>query len=147
MSSRLDLGIQIIDESYRDFFAALRTSELLEAGRRSNEVGIGTSGGEELRPDPISAEVRAGLHRSLEKNLGTIITPDPESISLDATLIEAARKMRMSGLGILLVREQDRLVGAVTDRDIVRAVADGLDPNTTTLRHRPGNLAPGVPGR
>jgi CBS domain-containing protein len=64
-----------------------------------------------------------------------IITPDPECISPDASLTEAARKMRLLDVGILLVGEQDKLVGAVTDRDItVRAVAEGLDPKTVKVR-------------
>jgi CBS domain-containing protein len=64
-----------------------------------------------------------------------ISTPDPECISPVATLSEAARKMRLLDVGILLVREQERLVGTVTDRDItVRAVAEGLDPKVARVR-------------
>ena len=64
-----------------------------------------------------------------------ISTPDPQCISPEASLTEAARKMRILDIGILLVCENDRLVGTVTDRDItVRAVAEGLDPNTVKVR-------------
>ena len=46
------------------------------------------------------------------------------------SLAEAARKMKEGDFGILPIREQDRLVGMITDRDIaVRAVAEGKDPN------------------
>ena len=46
----------------------------------------------------------------------------------DTTIGEAARKMRDEGVGALPVGENDRLIGMVTDRDIViRGVADGRD--------------------
>ena len=64
-----------------------------------------------------------------------ISTPDPQCISPDASLTEAARKMRILDIGMLPVCENDRLVGTVTDRDItVRAVAEGLDPKTVKVR-------------
>jgi CBS domain-containing protein len=46
-------------------------------------------------------------------------------------ITEAARMMSECDAGILPVGEDDRLVGMVTDRDIVvRAVAKGLPPST-----------------
>jgi hypothetical protein len=50
-------------------------------------------------------------------------------------LVEAAKAMRMFKVRILFVGERDRLVGAVTDRDIaVRGIAQGLDPLTVEVR-------------
>jgi CBS domain-containing protein len=47
---------------------------------------------------------------------------------------EAARQMRAANVGAVIVAEDGRLAGIVTDRDItVRAVAQGRDPNTTQL--------------
>ena len=64
-----------------------------------------------------------------------ISTRDPQCISPEASLTEAARKMRILDIGMLPVCENDRLVGTVTDRDItVRAVAEGLDPKTVKVR-------------
>ena len=55
---------------------------------------------------------------------------DPEM-----SLSQAAKKMRDGDFGILPVRENDRLVGMITDRDIaVRAVAAGKDPKQTKIR-------------
>jgi CBS domain-containing protein len=49
-------------------------------------------------------------------------------------LKEAASMMRDGDFGLLPVGANDRLVGTITDRDIaVRAVAEGKDPNTTTV--------------
>lgn len=61
-----------------------------------------------------------------------IMTPNAECISPDASLEDAARRMRELDVGPLPVCGQDRLVGMITDRDIaVRAVAEGRDPKTT----------------
>jgi CBS domain-containing protein len=51
------------------------------------------------------------------------------------TLQAAAAAMRDGDFGVLPVGENDRLVGIITDRDIaVRAVADGKDPRSATVR-------------
>ena len=51
------------------------------------------------------------------------------------TLREAAQKMRYGDFGILPIAENDRLVGMLTDRDIViRAVSEGRDPKLAIVR-------------
>jgi CBS domain-containing protein len=51
--------------------------------------------------------------------------------SPDDTLRDVARKMREADAGALPVGEQHRLIGMITDRDIVlRAVAEGKGPDT-----------------
>jgi CBS domain-containing protein len=59
-----------------------------------------------------------------------IMTRGCECIAPDASLQEAARKMRDLNVGPLPVcSDKERLVGILTDRDIaVRAIAEGLDP-------------------
>ncbi len=60
------------------------------------------------------------------------MTPHAEWIAPTLSVAEAARKMRDHKIGCLPVGENDRLVGMLTDRDIVcRAVAAGLNPATT----------------
>lgn len=50
-------------------------------------------------------------------------------------LTELAQLMRKHDIGALPVGENDRLVGMVTDRDIVcRGLANGKDPNKLTAR-------------
>jgi CBS domain-containing protein len=64
-----------------------------------------------------------------------ILTKNPEVISPEATICEAARMMRQFDIGMLPVCDGQRLVGSVTDRDLViRAVADGADPFKTKVR-------------
>jgi CBS domain-containing protein len=58
-----------------------------------------------------------------------------EVIHPDASVIEAAQKMSQVDVGPLPVCEGERLVGMLTDRDIiVRVVAKGCDPQTTRVR-------------
>ncbi|HLL56155.1 MAG TPA: CBS domain-containing protein [Myxococcaceae bacterium] len=53
----------------------------------------------------------------------------------DDTLQEAATRMRCWNVGILPVKEGDRLVGVITDRDIVmRAVCEAKDMKQTRVR-------------
>src|SRR5215475_11979939 len=53
----------------------------------------------------------------------------------DMTICDAARCMRAENVGALPVRENDRLIGMVTDRDIVtRAIADERSPESTKVR-------------
>lgn len=63
------------------------------------------------------------------------MTPDVESIPADTTIRNAAEKMASMDIGVLPVIEGDELTGIITDRDItIRAVAEGLDPDTTAVR-------------
>jgi CBS domain-containing protein len=60
-----------------------------------------------------------------------VMSRDVQVISPDATIAEAARSMRDGDFGMMPVGENDRMVGAISDRDIaVRAVAEGLDGKT-----------------
>jgi len=64
-----------------------------------------------------------------------VMTKGAECVGPDATLQEAARKMKGLDVGPLPVCDNDRLVGMLTDRDItVRAVAEGKDPRSTRVR-------------
>ncbi len=49
------------------------------------------------------------------------------------TLVDAARAMTAAGHGSLGVVEGTKLVGLVTERDLVRAVAQGLDPEIASV--------------
>lgn len=52
----------------------------------------------------------------------------------DTTLDEAAQAMRDQSIGDVVVTQGPTMAGLVTDRDIVvRAIAEGLPPRTTTI--------------
>ncbi len=65
-----------------------------------------------------------------------VMTPGAECTHPNSTLQEAARMMRDLDVGPLPVcSEKDRLVGMITDRDIVvRAIAEGRDPKTVRVK-------------
>jgi CBS domain-containing protein len=64
-----------------------------------------------------------------------VMTRGVECIYPDASLQEAAAKMKSLDIGPLPVCDNDRLVGMVTDRDItVRATAEGDDPTEIRVR-------------
>ena len=64
-----------------------------------------------------------------------VMTRGVECVSPDATLQDAARKMKDLDVGPLPVCDNDRLAGMLTDRDIVvRAVAEGRDPRSAKVR-------------
>jgi len=60
-----------------------------------------------------------------------LMTKDPATVESGATLGEVAMLMKQRDCGSIPVVEGGRLIGIVTDRDIViRAVAAGKDPKT-----------------
>jgi CBS domain-containing protein len=67
--------------------------------------------------------------------LREIMNQEVEIIGLDATLQEAAQQMRASNVGAVPVCEGNRVVGILSERDLMgRAVAEGRDPKTTRVR-------------
>ena len=65
----------------------------------------------------------------MPQSIREVMTPNPVTIPADMSAADAARLMRDRDLGDVLVMEQDRVMGIITDRDIVvRAVASGQDP-------------------
>ena len=66
--------------------------------------------------------------------VGEVMTANVVTIGPEASLTEAARRMRGLDVGPLPVSDGGRLVGMLTDRDIaVRATAEGCDPETTRV--------------
>jgi CBS domain-containing protein len=64
-----------------------------------------------------------------------IMTPTVHIADPNMTIRDAARRMRADNVGALPVGENDRLIGMVTDRDIVvRAVAEERSAGNTTIR-------------
>ncbi len=64
-----------------------------------------------------------------------VMTRRLETVSADATLDTAARKMRELGIGALPVSDGEVLVGMLTDRDIVvRSTAIAADPSRSVVR-------------
>lgn len=69
------------------------------------------------------------------KKVKDLMETDLALISPEATLEEAARKMKDVGCGFLPVGEDDAPQGIITDRDIViRAIAEGKTPGQVKVR-------------
>jgi CBS domain-containing protein len=64
-----------------------------------------------------------------------IMSSHPVSLPSDASLIEAARTMRDNDIGDVLIMEPDgRLMGIVTDRDmVVRGIANEKEARNTSI--------------
>jgi CBS domain-containing protein len=63
-----------------------------------------------------------------------VMTKNPRAVDPSTTIADAARSMRDEDVGPLPIVEDNRLVGMLTDRDIVvRAIAEGRDANATTV--------------
>lgn len=63
--------------------------------------------------------------------LKDVMSRDVLVISPDDTIKEAAQHMRKGNFGMMPVGENDRMIGAISDRDIaIRAVGEGKDPGT-----------------
>jgi CBS domain-containing protein len=70
----------------------------------------------------------------MAQSIREVMTADPQTVSSDATLEEAAREMQSDDIGAVLVTDNGDVAGILTDRDIVvRAVAEGRDPSSTKV--------------
>jgi CBS domain-containing protein len=68
------------------------------------------------------------------KSIRDTMTSNPRGVETSTSLVEAARLMKSEDVGSLPVLEGDRLVGMVTDRDIViRVVAEGKSVESATV--------------
>src|SRR5437016_12018057 len=64
-----------------------------------------------------------------------LMTKNVECISPEMPIRDAAQKMKALDVGFLPVCENDRLIGALTDRDIVlRTIANGKDVEYSKAR-------------
>ena len=64
----------------------------------------------------------------------------------DTTVLQAAVEMHARDVGSLAVIGEGRLTGILTERDVLRAVADGADVGTQTVREwmtaQPDSVSP-----
>jgi CBS domain-containing protein len=62
------------------------------------------------------------------------MTSNPTTCEPQASVVDAAKVMAQEDVGSIPIVESNRLVGVVTDRDIViRVVAEGRDPQSVTV--------------
>jgi CBS domain-containing protein len=67
----------------------------------------------------------------MAQSINEVMTHDPICVSTDTPIAQVARKMKEGDTGAILLEDDGRFCGIVTDRDIVvRAIAEGADPTT-----------------
>ena len=67
----------------------------------------------------------------MDRQIKDMMSRDVKVVSPDMTIMEAARTMCTGDFGMMPVGENDRMIGAISDRDIaIRAVAEGKGPGT-----------------
>ncbi|MGH3051689.1 MAG: CBS domain-containing protein, partial [Gaiellaceae bacterium] len=63
-----------------------------------------------------------------------VMTSNPTACEPRASVVDAAKVMAQEDVGSIPIVEGDRLIGVVTDRDIViRVVAEGREPQSVTV--------------
>jgi CBS domain-containing protein len=105
------------------------------AGRGDHSAG--SAGMARQGRDGQSRQSGAGMRSSAtnEERIADVMTRDVRVVRPDQSIREAAVMMADCDIGSLPVGEDDRLVGMITDRDIVlRAVAEGRDAEQTSVR-------------
>ena len=70
-----------------------------------------------------------GIHGEAHKQLSVseVMTPDPITITPDASTLEAIHTMRQNGVSCLPVVKDDRLVGVITERDLMDVAGELLE--------------------
>jgi CBS domain-containing protein len=80
--------------------------------------------------------------------LGSLVGGSATVIGREATVAEAAEALIADGVGSLAVVEGRSLVGIITERDVVRAVSEGVDPEEEVvadwMSDAPDTFAPDV---
>jgi CBS domain-containing protein len=128
----------------------LNSARIFGSRRRAMSTGreIMDAGREAMRATPAAVWLGAGLvsaavslgwlaarrRRGAAQQVGDVMIRDVVTIEPDATLMEAAQRMRAANVGLLPVVDGHRLRGVITDRDlVVRAMADGAQPSTARV--------------
>ncbi len=69
----------------------------------------------------------------MAQTVADVMTTDPVTIEASESVTEAARRMSTADSGAVIVLDNGRVTGMITDRDIaIRVVAEGRDVSTTT---------------
>lgn len=84
--------------------------------------------------DPPSVVIGVpGGGAALESVLG-VVSRSPVYVPLDATLRTVATVLAEESIGAVLVRDPHAPVGIVSERDVVAALAEGVDPDRERAR-------------
>ena len=65
--------------------------------------------------------------------VGLFVSDDLITIGPEATVRQLAIRLAAEGVGVLVVNEGDRILGIVSERDVVFAIAAGRDLDSSTV--------------
>jgi CBS domain-containing protein len=74
------------------------------------------------------------LRQQPRRHVGEVMSTPPIMVPAEATVADAAEVLYGEGVGAVLVGAPDDLLGVLSERDVVRLVAHGGDPSTTSVR-------------
>ncbi len=73
------------------------------------------------------------MRLNLEEKVQSLSHRDPVFIHPDETLRAATRRMWSEDVGVLVVSNDHRPIGIISERDVVARVARGADPDVSTV--------------
>ena len=73
--------------------------------------------------------------KKLDLKVKEIMSPNPLTIPVDSTVMQAARAMEKHDSSCVFVKSKGKIVGIITERDITwRVVGKGASPKTTKVK-------------
>lgn len=72
-------------------------------------------------------------YRGPDALISTYMADDVVTVDPDTTLRRAAEVIAEASIGCIVVGSTDAVEGVVSERDVVRAIAEGRDPNATKV--------------
>jgi CBS domain-containing protein len=82
------------------------------------------------------AVMRTRTFTARRLRVADLTRPGLPAVDPDDRLADVARRMRHDRVGAVAVMSSGRLVGIITERDLMRAVADGVDPERALASER-----------
>jgi sulfide:quinone oxidoreductase len=114
----------------------------------SVEVELDPVAEENRRDRVLEAALEEALGESSAGTIGEVMTADPLVVAPEDTLGEVAEKMRDRDVGSALVADSGRLIGILTSRDMLRALAGRVHSSEARVRQwmtaEPIVVAPGT---
>ena len=98
------------------------------------EVELDADGVEQRRDRVIAAAVEEALHERAVARVGDLMTPDPLVVAPEDTIGEVAERMTYLDVGAALVADYGRLIGILTSRDMLRALAGRVHSSEARVR-------------
>jgi signal-transduction protein with cAMP-binding, CBS, and nucleotidyltransferase domain len=98
------------------------------------EVELGEAGVEQRSDRLVLEAVEEALHDRVVGRVGDVMTGDPLVVAPEDTIGEVAERMSFLDVGAALVAEYGRLIGILTSRDMLRALAGRVHSSEARVR-------------